>query len=59
MIPDENGIACTLAFLDSVSKEVRFPLNQNWNRNQLGVVAFVQDFTTKEVLQAILKKGVE
>uniref|UniRef100_A0A7C6A8V2 Omp28-related outer membrane protein n=1 Tax=candidate division WOR-3 bacterium TaxID=2052148 RepID=A0A7C6A8V2_UNCW3 len=59
MIPDENGIACALAFLDSVGKEVRFPLNQNWNRNQLGVVAFVQDFTTKEVLQAILKKGVE
>lgn len=59
MIPDENGIACTLNFGDSLNKEVRFNLNQTLKQNQLGLVAFVQDFTTKEVLQAILRKKLE
>jgi thiol-disulfide isomerase/thioredoxin len=57
MIPNQNGIACTLAFGDSITKEVRFTLNQTWNQTQLGVVTFVQSFTTKEVLQAIFKRG--
>ncbi len=59
MIPDENGIACTLSFRDSIAKEVRFSLNQTWRQSQLGVVGFVQNFATKEVIQAIFKKGLE
>jgi len=59
MIPDENGIACTLALGDSITKEVRFTLNHNWNQIQLGVVSFVQSFATKEVLQSVFKKGLD
>lgn len=57
MIPNQNGIACTLAFGDSITKEVRFTLDHNWNQVQLGIVSFVQDFAAKEVLQAIFKRG--
>ena len=56
MIPDEDGIACTLAFGDSVTKEVRFTMDHNLNQTQLGVISFVQCFTTKEVLQSVFKK---
>jgi thiol-disulfide isomerase/thioredoxin len=56
MIPDENGIACTLALDDSITKEVRFTLSQNWNRTKLGVVSFIQSFATKEVLQSAFKR---
>jgi len=56
MIPDQNGIACALAFGDSVTKEVRFTMDHNWNQTQLGVISFVQCFTTKEVLQSVFKK---
>ncbi len=59
MIPDENGIACTINFGDSLTKELHFFLNQNWNPTQLGVISFVQSFATKEVLQAIFKKELD
>ncbi|MEO0092539.1 MAG: hypothetical protein ABIK61_07505 [candidate division WOR-3 bacterium] len=56
MIPNENGIACTLAFGDSLIKEVQFPLEQNWNRTKLTAISFVQDLATKEILQSAIKK---
>lgn len=56
MIPNENGIPCTLAFGDSLIKETQFSLNQNWNRDNLKIISFVQNLTTKEILQSAIKK---
>jgi thiol-disulfide isomerase/thioredoxin len=59
MIPNENGITCTLAFEDSITKEVRFTLDQSWNQSRLGIVSFIQSFANKEVLQSVFKKGLD
>jgi len=58
MIPDEKGIPVGLNYPDSIVKEVDFNLQDSWNRDRLGVVAFIQDMETKEVLQAIVDKRV-
>lgn len=59
MIPDENGIACTLALNDSLIKTVQLPLNQSWNKNKLTVISFVQNLTNKEILQCTFKKLIQ
>lgn len=56
MVPDEKGIPVDLVYPDSLVKEVDFNLPNNWNKNKLGIVAFVQNMETKEVLQAVVKK---
>lgn len=56
MVPDQNGIACTLTLGDSLTREVSFILNQAWNTTQLKVISFIQDISTKEVLQSAVKK---
>lgn len=58
MIPDENGAPIDLFYTDSLIKEVDFNLQNNWNKEKLGIVAFVQDMETKEVLQAIVDKRI-
>lgn len=58
MIPDEQGILTDLFYPDSLVKEVDFNLQSNWNIEKLGIVAFVQDMDTKEVLQAIVAKRI-
>lgn len=56
IIPNENGIACALTLGDSLNQEVSFTLMPGWNRTQLKVISFVQDMTTKEILQSAVKK---
>lgn len=58
MIPDEQGILTDLFYPDSLVKEVDFNLQSNWNIEKLGIVAFVQNMDTKEVLQAIVDKRI-
>lgn len=58
MIPDAQGIPIDLVYPDSLTKEVDFNLQSNWNENKLGIVAFVQNMDTKEVLQAIINKRI-
>lgn len=58
MIPDENGIPIELFYPDSLAQEVSFDLENHWNQEKLGVVAFIQDIETKEVLQAIIDKRI-
>jgi len=58
MVPDERGIPIGLSYPDSIVKEVNFNLQDNWHKDKLGIVAFIQDKTTKEVLQAIVEKRI-
>uniref|UniRef100_A0A7C4TCU6 Omp28-related outer membrane protein n=1 Tax=candidate division WOR-3 bacterium TaxID=2052148 RepID=A0A7C4TCU6_UNCW3 len=59
MIPDEQGIPVNPVYPDSIVKEIDFNLQSNWQINKLGIVGFVQDMETKEVLQAYLVKRIE
>jgi hypothetical protein len=56
MLPDEYGIPCDIGYPDSLHKEVTFSLQTQWDLQKLGIVAFVQEMETKEVLQAVLKQ---
>lgn len=58
MVPNENGIEINLNHPDSIVQELDFALNPAWQDDRLGIVAFVQDTTTKEILQAKVKKGI-
>ncbi|GAH09680.1 unnamed protein product, partial [marine sediment metagenome] len=58
MIPDEQGVLIDLLYPDSIVKEVDFNLLSHWHKNKLGVVAFVQDMETNQVLQAIVDKRI-
>jgi hypothetical protein len=58
MIPDEQGALIDLFYPDSVVYEVYFNLQSNWNIENLGLIAFVQDMETKQVLQAIVDKRI-
>ncbi|MEO0206504.1 MAG: Omp28-related outer membrane protein [candidate division WOR-3 bacterium] len=56
MIPDEKGIEINPVYPDSIIKETDFVLQSNWNANKLGIVTFIQNMATKEVIQAIVAK---
>ena len=58
MIPDENGIPIDLAYPDSMMIEMDFTLQSNWDTRKLGIVAFVQNMASKEVLQATVNKRI-
>ncbi len=58
MIPDEQGIQINPVYPDSIIKEIDFNLQSNWKVNKLGIVVFVQDMETKEVIQAITKRKI-
>ncbi len=59
IVPDENGMEFEIDYLDSLTKQVSFALSPNWNTDKLGIVAFVQDMETKEVLQAAVNKKID
>ncbi len=58
MIPDEQGIHVDLYYPDSLVKEIDFNLQSNWDQDKCGIVAFIQNLETKEVLQAIVDKRI-
>ena len=58
MVPDEQGMLLDLSYPDSLVKEVNFSVLSNWDIDKLGIVAFVQDIETKQVLQAIVNKRI-
>ncbi len=53
MIPDENGVEINPVFPDSIIKNANFILQPNWNIDKLNIITFVQDMSTKEVIQAV------
>lgn len=58
MIPDEKGIKITPVFPDSIIEELNFMLQPGWNIDKCGIVAFVQDMITKEVIQTIIDRRI-
>jgi hypothetical protein len=58
MLPDEYGIPIDLFYPDSIVKEIGFSLQPNWNKDKVGLVAFIQEMVTGEVLQAIVDKKI-
>lgn len=48
----EEIISGSITAGDAISKTYTTTLDTEWNENQMSIVAFVYDFTTKEVLQA-------
>lgn len=58
MIPDEQGIEINLVYPDSIIEERDFLIQSNWNINKVGIVVFIQDMETKEVMQAITKRRI-
>ena len=44
---------------DTVVKEYDFQVRPSWNRSMLGIVAFVQDISTHEVLQTAYVERIE
>lgn len=58
MVPDEQGIPIDLFYPDSLVKEIDFNLQSDWNQDKCGIVAFIQDIDTKEVVQAIVDKRI-
>jgi thiol-disulfide isomerase/thioredoxin len=59
MIPDEQGILIDPAYPDSLVREVDFNLSPDWDQDRLGLVAFVQDMATKQILQAVVDKRIK
>lgn len=52
MIPNENGEAITLNQGDTIARSKTFTIDPIYDREQLGIVAIVQNSVTKEVVQA-------
>ncbi len=53
LLPDFNGLTLPpLSVGDSVSYSFAYPVSSNWNWKDLAVVAWAQNDSTKEVLQA-------
>jgi hypothetical protein len=51
-----QGVSVDLYYPDSIVKEYDFYIQEHWNIEKLGIVAFVQDSETKQILQAIVDK---
>jgi hypothetical protein len=58
MVPDETGMPIDIAYPDSLFREIDFDLSPTWNLEKLGIVAFIQDLETYNVLQAIVSKRI-
>jgi thiol-disulfide isomerase/thioredoxin len=59
MLPGVDGEPVSLAVGDTVVKEYEFRFRTFWSRPMLGVVAFVQNSETHEVLQAACLSRIE
>lgn len=56
MVPDENGIEVKIVYPDTIIKELNFNLNPTWEFDKVGIVCFIQNMVTREILQARIKK---
>jgi hypothetical protein len=59
MLPGVEGEPVTLVLGDTVRKEYDFQVRPFWSRTKLGVVALVQNGSTREVLQAACLSRIE
>ncbi len=55
MVPDQNGTAISFASGNTVVLNLSFTKNASWVTNNCELIAFVQDFTTKECLNGAKK----
>ncbi|MFO8144207.1 MAG: Omp28-related outer membrane protein [Candidatus Syntrophosphaera sp.] len=53
MIPDQNGTAITLGTGESTSVNLTFTPNASWNLANCEMVFFLQNMTSKEILQGV------
>lgn len=51
MYPSGNGITLDFNSTSSINEEVNFTIDPSWNLSNCKLIAFVQDMSTKEVLQ--------
>ncbi len=58
MIPNEQGASIFLTYPDSSVYQESVTLESTWNVEKLGVVVFVQDMSTLDVLQAVVAKQI-
>lgn len=56
MVPNVYGSSISLPYPDSSVYEESVVLKSSWNVDKLGVVAFVQDMTSHDVLQSVVVK---
>jgi len=59
MLPGEDGVPVSLFVGDTVVVERQFRLRPFWDRSMLGAVAFVQDMSTRQLLQAACLSRIE
>jgi len=52
MVPNQNGTPIDFSSSNQVSKQLNFTLDPGWVTEHLELIAFIQDNTTKEVVQA-------
>ncbi|MEM7037564.1 MAG: T9SS type A sorting domain-containing protein, partial [Bacteroidota bacterium] len=53
MVPDENGTMITVTQGNTVSQSLTLTLDASWVQNNMQVVAFLQDHTSKEVFNTV------
>jgi hypothetical protein len=58
IIPDAHGTSIDLFYPDSQVWETDIQLEDYWDEEELGIVSFVQDLETHEVLQAVVDKRI-
>jgi hypothetical protein len=58
MVPSVYGASISLPYPDSSVYEESAVLKSSWNVARLGVVAFVQEMSSHEILQAVVIKRV-
>lgn len=56
IVPDANGASIDLPYPDSSVYEESVVPKSSWDVNKLGVVAFVQEMSSRDVLQAVVVK---
>ncbi len=55
MIPDQNGSPLDFSVTNTITLDLPFTWNSTWVRNNCELIGFVQDFTSKEILQGTKK----
>jgi len=55
MLPDQNGTVLDFSATSVITLDLPFTWNSTWVRNNCELVGFVQNFTSKEVLQGTKK----
>lgn len=53
MVPDQNGTAITLATGEQTTVNLNFTMNTAWNAANCEMVFFLQNMTSKEILQGV------